>query len=263
MSMFKFTLRKKIAVLGFALAISASCFSETEGERLFKTNNPSAAAVALEKEIAEGNETKDSYNFLALSYFQCGNYTKSIDAFERGLKSPRANKKLLCLNEGNVAYSKGDYSKAESCFSLALVVSKDFYPALLNRANTYLVIQDYRKAREDYVSYVEALPDDSQADNIRRLIAYLDEQIVFQAEEEKRMAEEAARIAEENERIQAELQKREEERLAAEKQAREAEAERRRKLLEDVANSLQQTDSMNMTAGAEDVLDYEYESELD
>ena len=68
---------------------------------------------------------------------------------------------------------------------------------------------------------------------------------------------------EENARIQAELAKK----RAAEEEARKAEmareAERRRKLLEDVANSLQQTDSMNMTAGAEDVIEYDYESELD
>ena len=44
---------------------------------------------------------------------------------------------------------------------------------------------------------------------------------------------------------------------------RQEEAERRRKLLEDVANSLQNTDSTNMTSGTEDLIDYDYESELD
>ena len=77
------------------------------------------------------------------------------------------------------------------------------------------------------------------------------------------MGQEEKRQAEENARIQAELAKK----RAAEEEARKAEmareAERRRKLLEDVANSLQQTDSMNMTAGAEDVIEYDYESELD
>ena len=56
-------------------------------------------------------------------------------------------------------------------------------------------------------------------------------------------------------------QKAEQDALEAERKA--AEDERRRKLLEDVANSLQQTDTTNMTAGAEDVLDYDYESELE
>ena len=70
-------------------------------------------------------------------------------------------------------------------------------------------------------------------------------------------------MEEENQRLQEELARQEAERKAAEDARLAEEAERRRKLLEDVANSLQQTDTTNMTAGAEDVLDYEYESELE
>lgn len=257
--------KKNVRIL-FSLLLPLFCakaFSDTEGERLFKSNQSVQAAVALEKEILEGNITKDTYNYLALAYFQNGEYAKSIDAFERGMKSPVSDKRLLCFNEGNVAYAQGDYMKAESCFSLALAVANDFYPALLNRANSYLMTKDYQKALSDYKNYIASVPSDSQADNIRKLISYLEEQIVFEAEEEKRRAEENARIAAENERIQAELAKRAALEEAEREREREAEAERRRKLLEDVANSLKQTDSMNMTAGAEEVLEYEYESELD
>ena len=107
------------------------------------------------------------------------------------------------------------------------------------------------------------MPDDSQRDEIFRLVAHLEEQLVFEEQEKIRLAEEERRLAEENERMQAELARREAEQAALEAKKQAAEAERRRKLLEDVAHSLQQTDSTNMTAGAEDVLDYEYESELD
>ena len=44
---------------------------------------------------------------------------------------------------------------------------------------------------------------------------------------------------------------------------RKSEDERRKKLLEDVANSLQGTDSTNLTSGAEDLIDYDLEGELD
>ena len=44
---------------------------------------------------------------------------------------------------------------------------------------------------------------------------------------------------------------------------RKAEEDRRKKLLEDVANSLQGTDSTNLTSGAEDLIDYDLEGELD
>ena len=44
---------------------------------------------------------------------------------------------------------------------------------------------------------------------------------------------------------------------------RKSEEERRKKLLEDVANSLQGSDSTNLTSGAEDLIDYDLEGELD
>ncbi len=78
-----------------------------------------------------------------------------------------------------------------------------------------------------------------------------------------RLAEEQKRLEEENKRLQEEMARQKAEQEALEAERRAAEEERRRKLLEDVANSLQQTDTTNMTAGAEDVLDYDYESELE
>ena len=68
------------------------------------------------------------------------------------------------------------------------------------------------------------------------------------------------RMMEEEERLNQ--ARAEQERLAAQKRAEEE--ERRRKLLEDVANSLKQSsDTTNMSAGAEDVLNYDDESEID
>ncbi len=58
------------------------------------------------------------------------------------------------------------------------------------------------------------------------------------------------------EQLIEEMRKVEEERLKAEE-------ERRKKLLEDVANSLQGSDSTNLTSGAEDLIDYDLEGELD
>ena len=60
----------------------------------------------------------------------------------------------------------------------------------------------------------------------------------------------------------------EQERIAADKARREAEAKaaeeaRKKKLLEDVANSLRATNTENMSGGAEDTLGYESEPELD
>lgn len=258
----RFFLFFKYILLFFVYAPSV-LYAETDGVRQFKANNPSGAAVLLEEEIKQGDISIDTYNFLGLSYFQLGDYAKALDAFERGMKAPVADRKLLCYNEGNVAYASGDYERAESCFSLAVAVAPQMYQAVLNRANSRLMQKKYADALSDYKQYISAVPDDSQRDEIFRLVAHLEEQLVFEEQEKIRLAEEERRLAEENERMQAELARREAEQAALEAKKQAAEAERRRKLLEDVAHSLQQTDSTNMTAGAEDVLDYEYESELD
>jgi len=238
-------------------------YGESDGEKLFKINDPSGAVPLLEKEISEGKISGDTFNFLGLAYFQLGDYAKSIDAFERGMKVSASSRKVLAFNEGNVAYVSGDYTLAENCFSLALAASPNYSAAVLNRANSRLMKRSYKDAVADYKKFLEMEPLNSQSEEIKRLIAYLEEEIVLQEKEEIRLAEEKKRQEEENARIQAELAKQQAEKQAAEAAKKAEEEERRRKLLEEVANSLQQTDTTNMTAGAEDVLDYDYESELE
>ena len=146
----------------------------------------------------------------------------------------------------------------------------DFYAALLNRANARLKQKKYEECIQDYEKYIECLPEDPQVEEIERLLGYLEKEMEEIRLESERLAEEQKRIEEENRRLQEELARQEEQRLLKEAEEarilaeqKAAEEERRRKLLEEVANSLQQTDTTNMTAGAEDVLDYEYESELE
>ena len=258
-------MKKFLTSIVFVLytTVSFTLFAETDGEKLFKMNDPTGAVPLLEKDAASGNVSSDTFNYLGLAYFQLGEYKKSMDAFERGRKIPQSNKKLLYFNQGNVAYASGDYDTAETCYSFALAASPEFYDSLLNRANSRLMMKKYKECLPDYKKYVEVLPDDPQSDNIRKLISYLEEEIQHQIEEEARLAEEQRRLEEENRRLQEELARKEAERLAREAELRAQEEERRRKLLEDVANSLQQTETTNMTAGAEGVLDYDYESELE
>ncbi|MCR5495400.1 MAG: tetratricopeptide repeat protein [Treponema sp.] len=255
---------KKIVLFVFiSFYLLSGIYSQTSGERAFKSNKPGEAISLLEAEIASGNVSSDSYNYLGLAYFQTGDFDKAIDAFERGMKDGRAGKKLLYFNEGNVCFAKGDFSKAESCFSFVLAASPDYAPALLNRANCRLKMQKYPDCIEDYKKYLLISPDSPQRDAISQLISYLEEEVKIQEIEAERIKEEEKRLEEENLRLQEELARQEEERAMLEAEKKAAEEERRRKLLEDVANSLQQTDSTSMTAGAEEVLDYEYESELE
>ncbi len=249
--------------LCLAVNLTLSVCAETEGERLFKRNDPAAAAPLLEQDIRNGAVSSVTYNFLGLSYYQIGEYEKAVNAFERGMNSPAANKRVLAFNAGNAAFAAKDYESAERFFSLALTASPSFSPALLNRANTRLSAGNLDGAVEDYGAYLLAVPDSPQAGSVGTLVTYLEEEITRRAEEAARIAEERRRVEEENARLQEEIARQEAEKAAQEELARQAEEERRRKLLEEVAASLQQTDSANVTSGAADVLDYDYESELE
>ena len=264
--------KNHILILTFFVSFlcNAVVMAESEGEKLFKSNNPGAAIELLEKDIENQNISSDTYNYLGLAYFQIGEYDKAVEVFEKGQKNVTSGRKLLYFNKGNVEFVRGNYAEAEKCFSMALTASPDFYAALLNRANARLNLKKYEECIQDYEKYIECLPEDPQVEEIERLLGYLEKEMEEIRLESERLAEEQKRIEEENRRLQEELARQEEQRLLKEaEEARKlaeqkaAEEERRRKLLEEVANSLQQTDTTNMTAGAEDVLDYEYESELE
>lgn len=263
-----------LCIMILTFLTSGIVFGESEGEKYFRTNKPDLAISALEKEIMSGKASPDAYNYLGLAYFQIGDYSKSVDAFAKGIRMPDTDKKILAFNQGNSYYALGDYANAARSYSLTLTMDKAYTKALLNRANTYLMAKEYPKCIDDYELFLELEPNDPQRPQIEEILALLRRHMKEQAEAEEKAAKEAERKAEEAailekelERQKAEqLQREEEERIAAEKAAEELrliEEERRRKMLEDVANSLQNTDSTNMSSGAEDIIDYEYESELD
>ena len=256
------------------LFLNSALFAESEGEKLFKNNKPAEAILFLEDEIKNGTASSAAYNYLGLSYYQLGDYQSSVDAFAKGLTVPATNKKVLAYNQGNAYYAMRDYENSAKSFSLALSADPKFTQALLNRANSNLMAQNYDGAITDYERFIILEPYDEQRPKIEQLVSLLKQEVARLEEEARIAAEEAARIAEEEKRMAEELarQKEEQERLEAERRAeeerlaeirRQEEAERRRKLLEDVANSLQNTDSTNMTSGTEDLIDYDFESELD
>lgn len=132
--------------------------------------------------------------------------------------------------------------------------------------------------KEDASAYEEKIAE-AEPDALENWESLSDDEV----DEMKRLSEESRR---EREKWLAEKKRREEEQAAYELEVRKqqqkqsledekklrselleemmkAEEERRKKLLEDVANSLQSADSTNLTSGAEDLLDYDLEGELD
>ncbi|NLC93611.1 MAG: hypothetical protein GX677_09170 [Treponema sp.] len=264
-------MQNKIKMMIFLfLFVPFFSFSESKGEKMFANNKPSDAIVLLKNEISAGDISSSTYNFLGLSYFQIGEYQKSVDAYEEGMKSSISNKKILLYNEGNSYFVMKNYENAIKCYSLAIVSDSAFSKVYLNRANAYVLSSALNEAIDDYSKYLELVPEDSQKENILALIDLLKSELIRQ--EEQRKLEEEQRIQrekeeqlmnEELERQRIEKERQEEEQRKIDEQKRIEEAEKRRKMLEDVANSLQNTDSTNMSSGAEDIIDYEHESELD
>ncbi|MCI6664426.1 MAG: tetratricopeptide repeat protein [Treponema sp.] len=251
------------------------------GYNLFTTNKPAEAIPYLETALNDLAVSPSVYVYLGIAYYQTGKYPESLDIFKRGLSASGTNKRIIAFNAGNSAYAMRDYATAEEMFSLASVADPAFAAPVLNRANARLSQDKLQGALEDYQRYLVLDPYSSQRAEVEAIIRALQGEMVYREEEKERLAQEEQRMKEEEARIQAENQRiaeekaeaarKEAERLAAERAAeearlaaqREAEAERRRRLLEEVAASLQDTETTGMNAGSEGVIEYEYESELD
>lgn len=249
-----------ISVLFVCNSFSINAQQMSPGIKSFVQNDPASAIPLLEKELQSEPSSLDVYNYLGLAYSQTGNYSKAAEVFGKGISVPGTKKKVLYYNLANACYKLEDYQKAVDSYSMSIVADSSFAEPYLNRANAYLKMNDIDKCISDYVRYLELKPDDPQEPKIRRLLVLLNEEKEIRLAEQKRKEEEALRLKQEEERLaQA---KAEQERLAEQKRLEEE--ARRKKLLEDVANSLKQSsDTTNITAGAEEVLNYYDESEID
>ena len=165
------------------------CFAQSLGEKLFKENNPKDAVQVLENEILNGQISANTYNFLGLGYYQIGEYEKSVDAFERGIKEQPANAKILYFNQGNAYYTLKQFEKAAECFSLSYKSDLTFVDALLNRANSYLMDDKLVLAKNDYVDYLEKFPETPQKSKIELLINAITDEIERRKEEERLLEE--------------------------------------------------------------------------
>ena len=161
----------------------------SQGEKLFKENKAKEAAQVLENEILNGQISANTYNFLGLSYYQLGEYGKSVDAFDRGIKAQPTNTKILAFNKGNSYYAMKDYTSAVSAYSQSLADDENFYDALLNRANSLLMANQLKNAKSDYEKFVEKCPQDQQKGKIEALIKALTDELARREEEARLLAE--------------------------------------------------------------------------
>jgi tetratricopeptide (TPR) repeat protein len=156
----------------------------SDGKAAFSANRPADAIPFFEKALAAQNPHPEIYNYLGLSYYQTGDFSKSLDIFERGLTAPGADRRVLSYNAGNTAFALEDYKKADEYFSQAIQADANFADAVLNRANARVSGGQWDGGADDYLRYLELTPDSPQREAILEMIA----KVRAQAEEERRLA---------------------------------------------------------------------------
>jgi tetratricopeptide (TPR) repeat protein len=250
-------------------------------------NRPREALGLLEGVLIQDPGHVKASLHLGIIYQQLNRPEDAIAVYRKIL--PRAGNEAprVAFNLGNVYDSLGNTEYAEEFYTQALTLDIAYAPAYLNRGNLRIKKGELAEALPDYELYLTLEPRSPQRPKIEQLVALIRGE--FAAEERRRVlaAEEAERqrirAAEEAERqrvLAAEEAERQQIRAAEEAERRrilaEAEAEQRRRaaeeaearrqaLLREVSASLQSAaeETRASSAGAEGILDYEGEFELE
>jgi tetratricopeptide (TPR) repeat protein len=227
--------------LGLFLLISGgpalrALSSFSEGEELFMRNKPQEALKYLEAAVAEDPAHVQAFLYLGIAYLQVNRVDDAIATYRKILPRGGTESARIAYNLGNAYFVKGDSGLARQYYTQAIEINPSYSSAYLNRANTLVKSGELSHALTDYEAYLSVEPGSPKREQVLRLMTFIREE--FAATERRRiMAEEAAR----------------------------AETERRRRLLEEVSESLQAAaeGSRGLSAGSEDVQDYDGEFELE
>jgi len=232
-------MKKIIFLVSILFLVTVFSFAQSgfsKGEDLFMHNKPTEAAVYLESTIAEDPSHVQAFLYLGIVYEQIGRSDEAIAVYRQVLSRAGDMTANIANNLGNVYFNKGSLPEADAMYTQALNADRVFAQAYLGRANTRIKRGMLNEAISDYEQFLLLEPRSNQRSSIERLISY----------------------------IKAEYAEAERRRLVAEEQAR-AEAERRQRLLDEVAASLQSAAgaSQGLSSGAENVEGYAGEFELD
>jgi tetratricopeptide (TPR) repeat protein len=208
----------------------------SRGEELFLQNKPQEALIFLEAAAAEDPGNLQAALYLGIAYEQLNRPDEAMAVYLHYLSLGEGDTARIAFNLGNLYYAQGEDEAAERYYTQAITAAPELGPAYLNRANTRIRRGKPNEALPDYERFLHLVPDSPKRPQIEQLTAFI--RAEFAAAERRRLLEEA-RAAEE--------------------------AERRRQLLEEVSSSLQAAsgETQGLSAGTEEVLDYEGEFELE
>jgi tetratricopeptide (TPR) repeat protein len=231
--------KRAVATLCFSCFFLSGLYGQSsfaQGEDLFLRNKPQEALVYLESAIAENPEQIRAYLYLGVAYQQLNRLDEALVVYRRALPIAGPDTALIAYNMGNVYYAQGNLTLAEDFYTQALEANPGHAAAYLNRGNARLTRQALQDALYDYEAYLNLEPGSAKRGRIEQLLSAIRSDFA----------------ATERERIQAEAQ-------AA------AEADRKRRILEEAAASLQSAaeDTKGLSSGSEGALDYEGEFELE
>ena len=245
--------------------LSGAQSSFSQGEELFMQNKPQEALKFLETAVSEDPAHVQAALYLGIAYLQLKRVDDAISAYKKILPKGGTETARIAFNLGNAYFTKGDFTLARQYYTQAITEDSSYASAYLNRANSLVKSGELNDALSDYEEYLSLEPGSAKREQVVKIMAFIREE--FAAAERRRiMAEEAAKAAElarlraeEAAKAEAELA-----RIRAEEAAR-AEADRRKRLLQEVTESLQAAaeDSKGLSAGTEDVQDYDGEFELE
>ncbi len=251
------------------------------GLAYYQTGNFAKSVEAFKKGLAvSGTNKKRIYFNMGNSYFSMGDFENAVNSYSMAsVADPNYGEPFL--NKANAELKLDRLKDAQADYGRYLVLCPDApQRAEIERVIALIDEEMSFRAESERIAQEEA---ERLRQEEERLAAEKAEQERLAAErkaEEERVAAEkraeeerlAAEKRAEEERLAAE-KRAEEERIAAEKraeqerlaaEARAAEEERRRKLLEEVAESLRRnSETTNISADAESTIEYDYESDIE
>jgi len=199
-------------------------------------NRPQEALAFLESAVYEDPAHIQAFLYLGIAYLQINRVDDAIATYKKALPRGGTESARIAYNLGNAHFMKGDPALARQYYTLAIESDPEYSSAYLNRANALIRSGDLRDALTDYEVFLSLDPGSPKREQVVRLMAFV--RAEFAAEERRRVMAEEAAIAE---------------------------ADRRRRLLAEVTESLQAVaeGSKGLSAGSEDVQDYDSEFELE
>ncbi len=199
-------------------------------------NKPAEAAARLEAALREDPANVTAALYLGIAYQQTGRYDDCIDTLRKALPRAGGKEALFAFNIGNAYFAKGAATFAEQFYSKAIEADPGMASAYLNRANARIRTGALKDAVADYGQYLTLEPSSPKRPEIEKVIALIGQQFAA-AEKAKAEAEATAR----------------------------ADEERRKRLLDEVAASLQAAaeETKGLSSGSEEVMQYDGEFVLE